>query len=143
MNIRKFVDKNYEKMSLKQLVSAPVNALQGLNENDAKTLKEAFRIKTIADLAKLKYVKWAQAICLLAEGEDRTFFRYMNINKFLDKEYEKMSFVQLKNVPFEALQGVSENDAILLKKAFNKRRLSKYVNIAQAIVTLAEAEELK
>jgi len=141
MNIRNFVDKNYERMSLKQLVSAPVDALQGLSENDAKALKEAFRIKTISDLAKLKYVKWAQAICLLAEGEDKNFGSYMNINKFVDKAYERMSFEQLKTAPYDALQGISENDAEILYKAFRKKELSKYVNIAGAIVTLADAEE--
>ena len=142
MNINKYVDKKFEKMSLKQLAGAPVYALAGISEGDAGLLKEAFKVKTVSDLAKLKYVKWAQAICLLAQGEDKTFVRYMNINKFLDKEYEKMSFEQLKEAPFEALQGVSENDAVLLKKAFNKRALSKFVNIAGAIVTLSEAEEL-
>jgi len=65
----------------------------------------------------------------------------MNINKFLDKEYEKMSFKELKNAPFEALAGVTENDAILMREAFKKRELSKYVRWAQAIVTLAEGEE--
>jgi len=70
MNINKFVDKKYESMSLKELVSAPVDAIQGVSEGDAKLLKEAFKVKTIADLAKLKYVKWAQAICVLAEGEE-------------------------------------------------------------------------
>ena len=141
MNINKYVDKKYEKMSLNQLAGAPVDAFQGISEGDAKLLREAFKVKTVSDLAKFKYVKWAQAICLLAEGEDRSFNHYMNINKFVNKEYEKMSFEQLKDAPFEALQGVSENDARLLKKAFNKRALSKFVKIAQAIVTLAEAEE--
>jgi len=70
MNIKKFVDKKYEKMSLKQLTAAPADALQGISENDAKLLKEAFNVKTIADLAKLKYVRWAKAICLLADGEE-------------------------------------------------------------------------
>ena len=141
MNIRKFVDKPYERMSLKQLTGAPVDALQGLSEEDAKLLKEAFRIKTISDLAKLKYVKWAQAICLLADGEDKSFGRYMNINKFIDKAYEGWSFEQLKSAPVDALQGLSENDAVLVKKAFNKKELSKFANIASAIVLLAEAEE--
>jgi len=27
-------------------------------------------IKTIGDLANLKFVKWAQSICTLAEGEE-------------------------------------------------------------------------
>jgi len=70
MNINKAVDKAYEAKSLKELVGAPIDALQGVTENDAKLLKEAFNVKTIGDLAKLKYVKWAQAIVTLAETEE-------------------------------------------------------------------------
>ncbi|MDR0464955.1 MAG: hypothetical protein LBG94_07575 [Treponema sp.] len=65
----------------------------------------------------------------------------MNINKFLDKKHEKMSFKELREAPFNALSGVSENDARLVNEAFGKKELSKFVKIAQAIVTLAEAEE--
>jgi len=70
MNINKYLDKAYEKKNLKDLPDAPVDALQGVSEGDAKLLKEAFNVKTIKDLAKLKYVKWAKAICTLAEGEE-------------------------------------------------------------------------
>jgi hypothetical protein len=70
MNINKLVDKKYEKMTLKQIAAAPVDAIQGISEKDAIALKEAFKVKTVADLAKLKYVKWAQAICACAEGEE-------------------------------------------------------------------------
>jgi hypothetical protein len=69
MNINNIVDKAYEQKSLKEIANAPVAALQGISDNDGKLLQEAFNVKTIADLAKLKYVKWAQAICTLAEGE--------------------------------------------------------------------------
>jgi len=69
MNINKAVDKAYEGKSLKELVGAPVDALQGLSENDAKLLKDAFNVKTIEDLANLKFVKWAQAIVALAATE--------------------------------------------------------------------------
>ena len=69
MNIDKFVDKKYERLTFKEIANSPVDALQGVSEGDAKLLKEAFNVKTVADLAKLKYVKWAQAICTLAEGE--------------------------------------------------------------------------
>ena len=65
----------------------------------------------------------------------------MNINKFVDKKYENYSFGQLKNAPIEALQGISKEDAKLILEAFKKNALSKYVNIADAIVTLAGAEE--
>ena len=69
MNIDKFVDKKYEKLSLKEIAVAPVDAIAGISEGDAKLLKQAFNVKTVSDLAKLKYVKWAQAICTLAAGE--------------------------------------------------------------------------
>ena len=70
MNINKFLDKAYETQPLKDIVNAPVDALQGLSPRHAALLKEAFNVKTVSDLAKLKYVKWAQAICTLAESEE-------------------------------------------------------------------------
>ena len=70
MNINKVLDKQYENMPLKELKNAPVSAIQGISESDADLLKQAFNVKTIYDLAKLKYVKWAQAICVLADGEE-------------------------------------------------------------------------
>ena len=70
MNINKYLDKKYEKMPLKELVKAPVEAIAGISEGDAKLLKDAFKVKTVADLAKLKYSKIARAICDLADGEE-------------------------------------------------------------------------
>ena len=69
MNINKLVDRKYEKMSLKELVNAPVAAISGISENDAVYLQKAFNVKTVYELARLKYVRVAQAICILAEGE--------------------------------------------------------------------------
>jgi hypothetical protein len=69
MNIKNAVDKAYESKSLKELVDSPVSALQGVSEEDAILLKKAFNVKTVKDLAKLKYVKWAQAIVTLADLE--------------------------------------------------------------------------
>ena len=70
MNINKFIDKEYESKSFKELAKAPVQAIAGVSEGDAKLLKDAFNVKTVSDLAKLKYVRWAQAICALADGEE-------------------------------------------------------------------------
>ena len=70
MNINKLVDKKYEKMPLKDIAKAPVSALQGISDNDAELLQQAFNVKTVYDLARLKYVKWVQAICILAEAEE-------------------------------------------------------------------------
>lgn len=69
MNLNFALDKVYENKSLKELVDAPVAALSGVSDKDAELLKEAFNVKTIGDLAKLKYVRWAQAIVNLAETE--------------------------------------------------------------------------
>ena len=64
----------------------------------------------------------------------------MNVNKFLNKEYQNMSFKELYDVPFDAIKGISESDAKRIREAFKPKALSRYVNIAQAIVTLAEGE---
>jgi len=69
MNINFALDKAYEGKSFKELANAPVAALSGVSDKDAELLHQAFGIKTIGDLAKLKYVKWAQAIVNLAETE--------------------------------------------------------------------------
>ena len=64
------MDKPYEGMTFKELANAPVDAISGISENDGQLLKEAFNVKTVSDLANLKYVRWAQAICALAVGEE-------------------------------------------------------------------------
>lgn len=67
MNIDKAVDAAYQNKSLKELADAPVDALQGVSAKDGQLLKEAFNVKTVRDLANLKYVRWAQAIVHLSE----------------------------------------------------------------------------
>ncbi|MDF3818269.1 hypothetical protein P3G55_00070 [Leptospira sp. 96542] len=70
MNINKSVVKAYESKTLKEIANSPVDALEGVSAGDAKLLQEAFNVKTVKDLANLKYVKWAQAIVTLAETEE-------------------------------------------------------------------------
>ena len=65
----KVVNKKYINLPLKELIKAPVSALSGISEGDAVLLEKAFKVRTISDLAKLKYANWAQAICTLADGE--------------------------------------------------------------------------
>jgi hypothetical protein len=61
------LDKEYEEKALGDLADAPVSALQGVSDDDAKHLKDAFNIKTIRELGTNKYFLWAQAIAKLAE----------------------------------------------------------------------------
>ena len=67
-NLDKILMKEYEGKALTELVDAPVGALAGVSENDAKLLADAFGIKTVADLGRNKYFKAAAAIVALAES---------------------------------------------------------------------------
>lgn len=69
MNINEAVDKAYETKTLKEIADAPVDAIQGVSEGDAKLLAEAFNIKTVRDLGTNKFYKWAEAISILADKE--------------------------------------------------------------------------
>jgi hypothetical protein len=66
-DLDKILDKAYEEKSLTELVAAPVDALAGVTENDAKLLQEAFNIKTVGDLGRNKYFRAAAALVDLAE----------------------------------------------------------------------------
>jgi hypothetical protein len=71
MNLNGALDKAFETKSMKELVNSPVGALSGVSEKDAKLLEEAFKIKTIGDLARNKFFQVAQAINTLAEYEEK------------------------------------------------------------------------
>ena len=63
------IAKPFANKSLKMLCKAPVHALTGLSPRHGQLLDEAFGIKTVGDLAKLKYVEIAKAIAILSEYE--------------------------------------------------------------------------
>lgn len=70
----------------------------------------------------------------------------LNVNLAVVKAYENKSFKELLNSPTDALQGVSADDAKLLKDAFGVDTIGelaelKYAQWAQSIVLLAELED--
>jgi hypothetical protein len=71
VNVNNAIDKQYESLSLQELLDAPVSALQGISEGDAQKLKEAFNITTIRDLAMNKFFLRSQAIYALAQSEGK------------------------------------------------------------------------
>jgi hypothetical protein len=130
--IVKFFDKAYEEKNIVELAKAPVAAISGVSESDSKDLKKAFGIKTVEDLATNKFVKLAQGI---------NFFSSCS-GQILDKEFESKDFESLAEKPVSAISGISEGDAILLKKAFGIDTIqefaeNKFVAIAQAAISLA------
>lgn len=68
-SLRHVLDKAYEGKTLKEILQAPVSAIQGLSEGDAEKLAAAFHIKTVDDLASNKFFRIALAIQTLATYE--------------------------------------------------------------------------
>lgn len=58
--------REWEGKSAQDIANAPVTAIAGVSEGDAKHLLEAFNIKTVRDLGTNKYFRWANAIVNLA-----------------------------------------------------------------------------
>ncbi|MET8976570.1 hypothetical protein ABZX85_13240 [Streptomyces sp. NPDC004539] len=62
IDLSKVLDKAWADKSLPEIMAAPVAALKGVSDRQGDLLQEAFGIKTVADLASLKYARWAQAL---------------------------------------------------------------------------------
>ncbi|OII69768.1 hypothetical protein [Streptomyces sp. CC77] len=69
VDLDKVLDKAWADKSLPEILAAPVGALKGVSEKDGELLEQAFGVKTVADLADLKYVRWAQARAALAAAK--------------------------------------------------------------------------
>ncbi len=65
IDLDKVLDKAWADKSLQEVLAAPVAALKGVSDRDGELLQEAFGVKSVADLADLKYVRWAQALAAL------------------------------------------------------------------------------
>lgn len=64
-DLGKLVDKAYQDKTLTEIVDAPVSALSGVSDGDAKLLKEAFNITTVGDLGRNPYFRTANALVVL------------------------------------------------------------------------------
>lgn len=69
MNIDTIVNQSFQGKCFRELVQAPVKALCGISDEQAAALEQAFGVKTIADLANLRVVRYARAIRMMAEAE--------------------------------------------------------------------------
>jgi hypothetical protein len=65
IDLNKVLDKAWADKPLTEILAAPVSALKGVSDRDGELLKEAFDVTSVADLAELKYVRWAQALAAL------------------------------------------------------------------------------
>ena len=69
VNLAKALDKAYEDKSVSEILAAPVSAISGVSDGDAKLLDEAFGIKTVRDLGSNKYFAVAGVLVALAGHE--------------------------------------------------------------------------
>ncbi|WP_030544951.1 hypothetical protein [Streptomyces albus] len=65
IDLDKVLDKAWADKSLPEVLAAPVSALKGVSDRDGELLREAFGVKTVADLGSLKYARWARALVAL------------------------------------------------------------------------------
>ncbi len=133
----KYLDKKYETMSWEELATAPVSAISGVSKQDSEDLKEAFSVDTIRELALNKYVLLAQGVNSFSKAS----------GMILNKTFNSKEFEELRKKPVNAIAGMSETDAALLKRAFGIDTIqelaeNKFVYVAQTILTLAILEEL-
>ncbi|WP_166027950.1 hypothetical protein [Streptomyces chilikensis] len=65
IDLDKVLDKTWADKPLAEILAAPVAVLKGVSDRDGELLEEAFGVTTVAELAELKYVRWAQALAAL------------------------------------------------------------------------------
>ena len=132
----KYLDKEYEKMSWKELVNAPLSAISGISKQDGEELKKAFGINSIKDLALNEFVILASGINAFSKASGKIFNSTFN-----STEYE-----ELRKKPIKVISGISDKDASTLKHCLNINNIQElaeniYVSIAQTITTLGLLEE--
>ncbi|CAK0867444.1 unnamed protein product [Prorocentrum cordatum] len=105
--------REYEETPLHDLLKAPLTCFKGIGKRKASLLS-SLGVQTVEQLARWKYAKWAESICLLAPeekegGRDVSHTaRRININKALDKEWEGWAMSFLLEAPPSAFEGLSE-----------------------------------
>ena len=143
------LNKDYENKELHDILKAPIYALQGVSESDAKKLNKAFNVKTVEDLGKLIYLDWANQISQMVQDTEmeepdvRSTVPENWREEWLDKTYRNLPPEELLKMPPDVLKGVSRDDANRMRAAFNIKTLEdfatiKYLIWAQELVRLKE-----
>ncbi len=147
LNISGAVDKAHEGKSFAEIAKLPPGALQGLKEDKADALLAKLGVKTVGQLGKWKHFKTARAVAALAKREadgGRPAGSRQNVNRAVDKAYERRSLREVAAAPPSALQGLTPEDDATLKalgvKSVGDLGKWKYAVWADAIATLAQLE---
>jgi hypothetical protein len=149
LNIADCVDKASEGLPFSVLKVSKLSVLQGLAEH-ADDMMTAFGLYTVEEFAAWRFGRWAQALVTMADCEvegKRPLDAKLNIDLALDKEHETKSLKEIIQLSPSALQGLPPAADEILQShqvtTIEKLGSWKYLKWAQAIVTLADAEELE
>lgn len=147
LNANECLDPEHEDKTFKEIIELPPGALQGLREGVADKMLASLGVKTIAELGRWKFYRLAKAILVLSEVElegKRAEKSKANVDKGLDKSYEKHSFKELLDAPPSAFQGLADwTDTTLSALRINTIKdlaVWKYARWAEALVDAAEFE---
>lgn len=141
--INKRIIKAFQHIPFKEIPEAPVEALRGVGKQAVDLLYKSFHVKTVRDLADLKYILWAQELLALERVPQEKIDMHSFENKLI-KKYEATPVKTLITSPVYVLQGLSEADAKRMQKAFHVKNIRdlarlKYARFAQEICSEAYA----
>jgi len=154
LNINNALKKKDEEQYFYELIDQPVTTLQGIGPKHADELS-SLGLKTIRQLADYKFFHLAKSITILAEteevngrpleGGESTSSSRMNLNKGMDKEFEKYPLQDMIHQPIHALQGLTpaagDTFQSLGVKTVADLADFKYCKWAEAITIAAKFEE--
>ncbi len=103
------VVKAHRNIPLNDLPESPITVLKGVGDRAAELLYESFYVRTVRDLADLKYILWAQEILALEKVPQSKIDMHGFEDKLI-KQYEATPIKSLLDLPISVLQGVSEAD---------------------------------
>lgn len=147
LNIAEAIMKADEGKFLTDIVTSPIQTLQGIGPKSEKVL-QVLKLKTVEDLAKYKYFHMARALKTLSEVEEKRLVgSVMNVDKAVDKEWESKTLKEIVAAPTDAIEGLSVGGQELLKelgvKTVGDLAEFKYCRWAEAIVEAAKYEQTK
>ena len=127
--------KNYEETPAEKIVMAPVIALRGISEIDAKLLEKHFKIKNIKQLASFKYSKIAAEVLEKASKQPSKKAEVLFKAK-ISKSYQKKTGKEISSAPIEAIQGVKKSESDFLTDSFgikSIRQLASFKHVQTAL----------
>jgi predicted RecB family nuclease len=146
LNCENALKKAHEGESFSELKEGSVQILQGIGPVHTEAFDQ-LGLRSIKDLATYKFYHMAKAITILkdSESEFRPETSTMNLNKGVDKKFERKSFKDISEAPVAALQGLSEENGALFRTVGVTTVADlanfKYCKWAESIVALSKYEE--